>query len=301
MRIGNAPVSWGIYEAAMSTGNDYPFERLLGEIAEAGYEGTELGPYGYFPTDPALLDAALRRVGLKLGSSFVPVRLADPSALDGAIEEVLRVGRLLATQKVAEVIVADAMDDDRARIAGRAPAQASWSDDQWKQGLSALHQIAGRLHDELGMRVVIHHHAGTFLETPAEIDRLLAGTEAGRVDLLLDTGHYLYGGGDPVDCLRRHGKRIRYVHYKDVNAERLRAVHEEKLDLKSAWARGVFCPLGQGAIDFATLTEELRSHAYDGWVIVEQDVIPGPDGKLDPPPFDSARASRRFLRDQLGL
>jgi inosose dehydratase len=285
----------------MSVGNNYPWEKLLGEIAEAGYQGTELGPYGYYPTDPKELAAALSRHNLGLGSSYVPVALSDPNALEASIKEVLTVGRLLSTQGVAEVIVADAGNAERERIAGRVKAGSGWSDATWKQALAALDTIAQKLHDELEMRVVIHHHAGTYFETPEEIDRLLAGTRAGLVDLLLDTGHYLYGGGDPVDGLKRHGDRIRYVHFKDVDAERLKSVHTEELDLKRAWARGVFCPLGRGAIDFVKLGEGLKSRGYDGWVIVEQDVIPGADGKLDPPPFESARESRKYLRERLGI
>jgi inosose dehydratase len=303
MRVGNAPVSWGIYEAAMGVAPAFPPEDVLQAIARAGYEGTELGPYGYLPTEPQALSTLLRTTGLALGSSFVPVRLADPAGLPGAIDEVLKVGRLLSSQGVGEVIVADAMDDGRARIAGRVPADGSagWSDADWRIAARCLDTVAERLDQTLGMKVVVHHHAGTFVETQGEIDRLLEMTDPARVGLLLDTGHLVYGGGDALGCLRKHGRRVRYVHLKDVLAERLAEVRGSAIDLKTAWSRGVFCQLGAGAIDFVGLVSELGRIEYSGWLIVEQDVIPAADGSLSPDPFVSARESRRYVKERLGV
>jgi inosose dehydratase len=148
---------------------------------------------------------------------------------------------------------------------------------------------------------VLHHHAGTFVETPAEVDRFLAETDPERVGLLLDTGHYVYGGGDPLDCVRRHGPRIRYVHLKDARADELERVRTSAIGMDEAWKRGVFCPLGEGVVDFPRVIEALRGHAYAGWMIVEQDVVPDAAGRLVPEPFESARTSRAYLREKVGL
>jgi inosose dehydratase len=151
------------------------------------------------------------------------------------------------------------------------------------------------------MTVVVHHHAGTFVETPQEIDRLLAETDPDLVGLLLDTGHAVYGGADPVAVLRRHGRRVRYVHLKDVRADELAHVRSSDVAMGEAWKRGVFCPLGEGVVDFPGLVEALRSNGYEGWLIVEQDVVPDERGRLDPEPFASASRSRAYLRDKVGV
>ena len=297
--VGNAPVSWGVYEADRP---NPPFARVLDEIAAAGYLGTELGPYGYLPTSPDALAAELKKRDLRLGSSFVPLPLEDASRRARSVDAALAVGRLLASQGVVEVIVADDEDPARKRIAGRVPADGSagWSERQWADAAATLNAVAGALRFELGMSVVVHHHAGTFVETPAEIDRLMAGTDAEVVGLLLDTGHATYGGGDAVELAGRHAARIRYVHLKDVSGPELGHVRASDVDMDAAWRRGVFCPLGEGVVDFPRVIDTLRANGYAGWMIVEQDVVPDAQGRLVPDPAESARKSREYLR-RLGL
>jgi inosose dehydratase len=300
IRVGNAPVSWGVYEADRP---NPPFGRILDEIAGAGYEGTELGPYGYLPTEAAALARELKGRRLGLGSSFVALPLEDASRRADSVAHALRVARLLATQRVGELILADDEDPARARIAGRIDkdGRSGWSDAQWREAAATIEAVARALRDQLGMRVVVHHHAGTFVETPAEIDRLLATTDADLVGLLLDTGHCVYGGGDPLDVLRRHRGRVRYLHLKDARPSELRHVRSSDVSMSEAWKRGVFCPLGEGMVDFPRLIETLRGGGYAGWLIVEQDVVPDAQGRLEPDPSESARKSRAYLRDKAGV
>jgi inosose dehydratase len=300
IRVGNAPVSWGVYEADRP---NPPFARVLDEIAAAGYEGTELGPYGYLPTTPDALAAELKKRNLGLGSSFVPLPLEDASRRDKAVASALAVGRLLASQGVGEVIVADDEDPRRTKIAGRIPSDGSagWTGAQWREVVKTLDTVAAALRDELGMRVVVHHHAGTFVETPAEIERLLAETDADLVGLLLDTGHATYGGADAVEIATRHARRIRYVHLKDVAGAELDHVRRSEIPMEEAWKRGVFCALGAGVVDFPRVVDALRGKGYAGWMIVEQDVVPDAQGRLVPDPADSARRSRAYLKETVGL
>ena len=300
MRVGNAPVSWGVYEADRP---NPPFGRILDEIARAGYEGTELGPYGYLPAEPAALDRELTARRLGLCSSFVALPFEDASRRTASVDHALRVARLLATQGVGELILADDEDPARVRIAGRVPSdgRAGWTDAQWREAAATVEAVAKALRDELGMRVVVHHHAGTFVETPAEMDRLLGSTDPDLVGLLLDTGHCVYGKGDPLEVLKRHRGRVRYLHLKDARADELRHVRTSDISMGEAWKRGVFCPLGEGVVDFPRVIETLRSQAYAGWLIVEQDVVPDAQGRLDPEPFASARKSRVYLRDKAGV
>ncbi len=167
--------------------------------------------------------------------------------------------------------------------------------------MTTLDTVAAALRDALGMRVVVHHHAGTFVETPAEIERLLAETDPDLVGLLLDTGHATYGGADAVEIATRHADRIRYVHLKDVAGAELDHVRRSTIAMEDAWKRGVFCALGEGVVDFPRVIDALRGKGYAGWMIVEQDVVPDAQGRLVPDPVESARRSRAYLRDTVGL
>jgi inosose dehydratase len=300
MRVGNAPVSWGVYEADRP---NPPFGVVLDAIAQAGYEGTELGPYGYLPNTPDALAQELKSRGLALGSSFVALPLEDPARRAHSVDHALSVARLLKSQGVGELILADDEDPARARIAGRVPADGSagWSEQAWREAVTTVQAVARALRDVLGMRVVFHHHAGTFVETPQEIERLLEQTDPETVGLLLDTGHAVYGGGDPLELVMRHGPRIHYLHLKDAQRAELERVRATEIPMAEAWARGVFCPLGEGVVDFPRLIDTLRRRGYAGWLIVEQDVVPDAQGRLNPDPFASARRSRAFLREKAGV
>jgi inosose dehydratase len=299
MRLGNAPVSWGVFEANRP---NPPFETVLDQIAASGYLGTELGPYGYLPTDPARLDNELGRRRLALASSFVPLALEDGARREAAVQKALTVARLLASRGVEELIISAEEKPARARIAGRVPKDgtAGYGEREWKEVAVTVHAVARALHDELGMRVVVHHHAGTHIESEQEIERLLFETDPELVALLLDTGHAVYGGGDPVELIERYGPRVRYVHLKDASQTEIERVRSTSTPMDEAWRRGVFCPLGEGVVDFPRVIEALAGRGYGGWLIVEQDVVPGANGKLHPDPFESARKSREYLRT-LGL
>ena len=299
-RIGNAPVSWAVYEAHLP---NPPYAYVLDAIAQAGYEGTELGPYGYLPTTKDVLARELESRGLTLGSSFVPVSLEDPAAKDAVIAHCLKVATLLAQFGVKELIVADDEDPARTAHAGRIPEDGSkgWSDTQWKTAIATLETIAQRVKDAHGLSVVVHHHAGTFIETTKEIDRLLEGSRPELVNLLLDTGHAVYGGADPVDIATRHGARVKYVHLKDADESQLRHVRTSNITMQDAWKRGIFCALGKGVVDFKGVHSALAKRGYAGWMIVEQDVVPDESGRLNPDPTESARASRTYVKEALGL
>jgi inosose dehydratase len=297
MRVGNAPVSWGIFEVA-GLSADLPYPKVMDEIASAGYEGTELGPWGYYPTDAVRLREELRKRGLALASAFCPVDLTDRAHHPAATAEVLRVADLLQALGTSEVILADPQRPDRALVAGRAGPRDELSPAQWQALSAGLNEIGARLADR-GMRAVFHHHVATYVETAAEIDRLLETAQPELMGLCLDTGHAAFGGADPVEILRRWGDRVRYVHLKDVDPSSLTRAREDQLDYETGVRRGVFCPLGQGMVDFAGVFGLLQRHRYDGWLIVEQDVIVDDGtgtGAATSPPSETARQSLEFVK-----
>jgi inosose dehydratase len=292
IRLANAPVSWGIMEVE-GWSPPFPFTTFLDELQGSGYSGTELGPYGYLPTDPAVLRAELERHSLTLTSAFVPLRLKDTQLDLGPVRQV---AELLQALGARYLVLADALWPEREAVAGRVQeANLRFTARDWDTTAGNLRK-ASELAAGFGLRCVFHHHAGTYIETPEECARLLELTDLG---LCLDTGHYAYGGGDPVQAVETLGRRIEYLHFKDVSAPHLEYVRRRQLDFLDAVRHGVFCPLGEGIIRFPALLEALRRIDYDGWAVVEQDVDATETSAS--PPADSARASREYLRSELGL
>jgi inosose dehydratase len=296
--VASAPVSWGIMES-IPFPPEYPYTRVLDEIAEAGYAGTELGPYGFMPTDPAALQRELEPRHLVLCSAFVAFPLAQAAALEAGLAHVERSARLIGALGAQWLILSDEIAPERAAVAGRRSEanRLSWSDAEWRRAEEAIHQVVTRV-APYGLKVAFHHHAATHIETPEEVANLLDRFAPRDLALCLDTGHYAYGGGDPVALLRRHGSRVRWVHLKDVDPVRLEEVRRRGLDFFTAVRQGVFARLGEGSVDFPGVLALLRELQYDGWVVAEQDVLAGGAGASSP--LANARAAREFLHN-LGL
>lgn len=297
IKVGNAPVSWGVMEVA-GWGEQIPYGKVLDEIADAGYAGTELGPYGYFPTEPNELAAELSARQLQLVASFVPIPLAHPQRHDAGYQEAMRVAQLLAQSGARLIVLADEMSKARMAVSGRVDeSRDGMSDSQWEGAAQILGRIAEACR-ELGLSAVFHHHAGTFVETTKEVARLCDSIDADLLGLCLDTGHYFFGGGDPVDAVRLFGARIRHLHLKDVQLPILEAARRDGLGFLEAVQRGVFCELGEGAVDFNTVIQEMTAGGYSEWAIVEQDVDTRNEGVK---PFESALRSRQYLRKVIGI
>lgn len=294
MRVANAPCSWGALEFDWA-GPAPAFGQVLDEMAMTGYEGTELGDWGFLPTEPKALSDEVSRRNLALVGAFVPVALTDPSSHPGGIEAALRVARLLASAagEAPCLVLADdtARDPERTRLAGRIRPEHGLDGPRWATLARGVELIAGRVADETGLRTVFHHHCATFVETEAEIDGLMRRTDPALVGLCLDTGHAAFGGGDPAALASRWGDRIWHVHLKDCHpAVRARAA-VEGWDYQEAVRHGVFCELGKGSVNVATVLELLRARRYDGWLVVEQDVLPSMGT-----PAESAARNRAYLR-----
>lgn len=297
IKVGNAPVSWGVMEVA-GWGEQIPYARVLDEIAEAGYAGTELGPYGYFPTEPQELVSELSARGLQLVASFVPIPLAHPERHQLGYQEAMKIAHLLAETNAPLIVLADEMSEARIAVSGRVDeTRDGMSEKQWDGAAEILTSVSEACL-ELGVSAVFHHHAGTYIETPQEIERLCESVDADLLGLCLDTGHYFFGGGDPVDAVRLYGDRIRHLHLKDVRLPILEAARRDGVGFLAAVRRGVFCELGEGAVDLNTVIQELTAGGYAEWAIVEQDV----DTRIgDVNPAESARRSRQYLRDVIGI
>jgi inosose dehydratase len=270
IHLASAPVSWGIFEFK-GVEPRFSSDQVLDEIAATGYVGTELGPYGFLSTDPDRLRAALSERGLRLLSAFVPVALADAATHQAGLAEALKVGTLLADCGAKHLVLADANGTVPELVARAGQRSGSFlTPSQWEVYAAGVRLIGKELREQLDLDVVFHHHCAGYVETPEETRILLDSTD---VDLCLDTGHWHYAGGDAVECLREFGSRVSYCHLKDYQPEVGERCRAEQLDYFRAVKQGLFCPLGQGNVDFPALVAELERQQYDGWAVVEQDVF----------------------------
>ena len=295
IKVANAPCSWGVLEFEEKTASP-EYEQVLDEIAESGYAGTELGDWGFMPTDPGRLREELERRDLEMLGAFVTTRLADPSSFDESLQRAIATARLLGAVGNGGgpvIVLSDepTASPGRARAAGRVHAGLSLTARQWDDAASCVGRIARAVRDETGLRTVFHHHCAAFVETPDEIEALMQRTDPSLVGLCLDSGHATYGGGSPLDLLDRYRARVWHVHFKDCEPRVVRRAREEEWDYQTALAHGVFCELGKGAVDFAALVGALQGAGYGGWVVVEQDVLPAMGA-----PLQSAIRNREYLR-----
>jgi inosose dehydratase len=268
-------------------------------MSAAGYAGTELGDWGFMPTDPSALAADVGRWNLSLVGGFVPVRLADASAIDAGVEQAVRTATLLAhaSGPGAFLVLSDdnASVPNRTERAGRIRREDGLQAGEWDAFADRTERVARAVRDASGLRTVFHHHCAGYVETPEEIDALMSRTDPALIGLCLDTGHLTFGGGDPIAAIRQYGDRIRHVHFKDCDATLARAARLEGWDYHASVRRGIFCELGRGSVPFAGVLGELRQRGYAGWIVVEQDVLPG----LGTPAASAAR-NRAFL-ESLGV
>ena len=285
MRLATGPVSWGV-DFADDPGNP-PWESVLDEIAASPLDLLELGPIGYLPEEPRRLRRALRSRGLDAVGSFVFEDFHDPAQLDRISTVAERTCRVIDAAGGAVLVIIDRPSPGRAKTAGRPSAAVRLPDSEWGAMLEGIDRVAA-IARAVGLRPAVHPHAGGYLEFEDEIDRLLGETD---VDLCLDSGHLVYAGIDPAEAITSYGSRLAHVHLKDVDRAVLRQVTAEGADFWAAVSRQVFCPIGSGAVDFASVLGALRDAGYDGFATLEQDRVPGTGS-----PSADLAASLNFLR-----
>lgn len=289
VKIANAPVSWGV-DYADSPGNP-PWVRVMREITEAGYRHTELGPLGYYPTDPGRLRAAFAEHGLSVGAGFVFQPLHDPAEADRVLDVALRTVELLSAVGGTALVTIDHISEARIATAGRSEFAERLDAIRFQHMVDTIHRIAD-IALERGVTPVIHQHVGCYIEFADELHRVMAALDPQKVGVCVDTGHMVYAGIDPVAFVREHGARVRHFHFKDIDP----TVHARALSNRTGFldavAEKVFAPLGRGVVDWPALAAVLRDTGFSGQATVEQDI--DPVVSLDP--LSDARASLAFLR-----
>lgn len=293
MKIANAPCSWGILEFDLQ-GKSPGYTQVLDEMHAIGYGGTELGDWGFMPTDPVQLRDELVARELTLLGAFVPVALANAETHDAGEETALQHARLLAevAGDTPFIVLADdnGTVEQRTHNAGRIRHEHGLTQKQWGTFVEGVHCIAQSVREDTGLRTVFHHHCAGYIETPFEVDTLMQRTDPKLVGLCFDTGHYRFGGGEPLNIFNYHAERIWHVHFKDCQPNIAVRSRKDDWDYFKSVENGVFCELGKGDVDFPSFITELQNRSYDGWIVVEQDVLPGMGS-----PYQSAKRNYQYL------
>jgi inosose dehydratase len=278
IKIANAPCSWGALEFDLET--EAPgFQQVLDEIKETGYIGTELGDWGFMPTDPQALKRELEDRDLSLLGAFVPVHFVQEAEHEAGVQAALKVAGLMHAAGFEEAFIVLADNNGtvptRTQFAGQISPEMGLSAKEWDTFAAGVEKVADAVKKTYDMRCVFHHHCAGYVETPEELRQLMERTRPDLVGLCFDTGHYAYGGGDPMEGLRTWRDRIWHVHFKDFSSTVGEAAKAYGWDYFAAVQNGVFCELGKGAVNFEAAKGFLLETQYDGWIVVEQDVLPG--------------------------
>ncbi len=288
MRIATAPVNWNNNDV-----RDYrewtPYPQLLEEIIAAGYDSTEWDLC--MEKEVGRMRADLEARGLGMLGRFVGLELRNAEKTNSEIKRALEIARFLKAIGGEYLIAADSGDSRRWQRAGHVDPKGGLSEAQWHSLGEGLNELGHRVKAD-GMQLVFHNHVGTYVETETETGRLLDETDPDLVGWCLDCGHLAYGGGDTLRMLNRYGRRVSYVHIKDVDGKVLEHSRAEQWSFPTALKSFIFCPLGKGVARVPDVIAALKANGYEGWLVVEQDTTP-----LDP--TENARQNRIYLEKLL--
>ncbi len=280
-RLAAAPISWGVCEVP-DWGYQLAPDVVLTQMSSLGFAATEFGPDGFLADDPQAKAAQLTSYGMKAVGGFLPILLHDPDH-DPMPEVEAFIDGCLASGAGVMVLAAFSGADGY-------DSRPVLDDAQWRCLLKNLDRIDARA-TERGVVACLHPHIGTMVETNDEVERVMHGSHVG---LCVDTGHLAVGGSDPVKITTAFAERVRHVHLKDVDLGLAAQVRAGDLAFGRAVKQGMFKPLGEGDVDILTLVDTLEEAGYDGWYVLEQDVMLD-DAEAAAAIQDAVRASRAYL------
>lgn len=297
----SAPCCWGVDDVRNPHLPDWT--QVLREASAAGYQGLELGPYGYMPLDVGRTGQALEQHGLRIVAGTIFDDLVSPANAASLLRQTHEICGLLrelprlpteAGQRFAApyLVVMDWGHEERDYAAGHADRAPRLPPGSWAAMVDHVRQIAELSWREYGIRTVIHPHAGGYIEFADEIEQILRGIPHEVAGLCLDTGHAYYAGMDPVATLLHHADRLDYVHFKDIDRQVYDRVMGQRIRFFEACAAGVMCPIGRGVLDYDGIREALHEIGYQGYITVEQERDPRNSGSV----LADVKASRDFLR-----
>ncbi|MBP1884048.1 sugar phosphate isomerase/epimerase family protein [Sinorhizobium mexicanum] len=280
MLLSNAPCSWGIFypdHPRVSAG------RYLDEVAAAGYRGTELGPYGFLPTDPAALQDALAGRGLELVGTVHVHTFSDPLSGSQLLADAEKIGKLLHALGARTLTLMDEGNVYPPHAVGRL------TDAEWRAMTAMLQGAQALLREKFDITLAFHPHVATAVEFEEQIDRLLQDT---GIELCFDTGHHAFWNQDPLAYMGKVWDRIGSMHLKNIDATVRERMLAGDLTVREAFEAGAMCPLPDGVVDIAAVVRMLKERHFAGPVVVEQDYFE----VMSESPAQLAKRNAEFLK-----
>ena len=292
IQLGIAPIGW-TNDDMPDLGKENTFEQCVSEMALAGFTGSEIG--NKYPRDIRALRKALDLRGVKIANAWFSSFLTTKPYEEVEKEFVAQADFLEAAG--ASCIGASEQGHS---IQGQMEtpifeAKHMMNADEWKKLTTGLDKL-GKIAKDKGLKLVFHHHMGTVVQTGAETDQLMENTNPDLVGLLFDSGHFAYSGDEPLAMLKKHVKRVRHVHLKDIRPAVVKRVKDDRLSFLKGVRLGAFTVPGDGSIDFGPIFQTLSDAGYNGWMLVEAEQDPAVAN-----PFEFALKARKYIKDKTGL
>lgn len=294
VKLGIAPIGW-TNDDMPDLGKENTFEQCISEMALAGFTGCEVG--SKYPRDVNVLKHKLEARGLQICNAWFSTFFGDGNkkeTIEGFIEH-MNFLHAMGAKVIGCSEQSGSIQGLNTPIFGK--EKRIFNDKEWNLLAEGYNELAG-LAAEKGMKVSLHHHMGTAIQTNAEVDRYMAEVND-DVYLLFDTGHAYYSEGSQeamLDMLRKYISRTVHVHLKDVRDDVVTVVKSNNLSFLDGVKKGTFTVPGDGVIDFKPVFELLDKAGYTGWMVVEAEQDPAIAN-----PFDYAVKGRRYIKQYAGI
>lgn len=293
VKLGIAPIAW-TNDDLPDLGAENTFEQCVSEMALAGFTGSEVG--NKYPKDPAELKKALDLRGIEICNQWFSSLLITKPLEE--VEKEFRAQLEFLKAMGAKVIGAS---EQSYSVQGQEDTPVFghkyvMDDEEWDTFCNGMNYLGKIAKEEYGIALTFHHHMGTVVQDPDEVERMMANTDPEYVSLLFDTGHFTYCGADPLEMVKKYVNRIKHVHLKDIRPEVVKEVKDNDLSFLEGVRRGAFTVPGDGCIDFDPIFKVLEENGYEGYMLVEAEQDPAKAN-----PLEYAIKARKFIREKTGL
>lgn len=293
VKLGIAPIAW-TNDDLPELGGENTFQQCISEMALAGFTGSEVG--NKYPRDPAILKPMLELRGIEICNAWFSTFLISRPYAETEVEFEKHVAFLAAMG--AKVVGVSEQSHSTQGIQTQPVFEGKYemNDHEWGLLCGGLNRLGKLSLEKYGVALTFHHHMGTVVQSAAETDRLMAGTDPNYVSLLFDSGHFAYCGENPTELATRHAKRIKHVHLKDIRPDVVAKVRENRWSfLEGVW-QGAFTIPGDGCVEFDPIFKVLAESGYAGYMVVEAEQDPAKAN-----PLEYALRARKYIREHTGL
>lgn len=293
VKLGIAPIAW-TNDDLPDLGKENTFEQCVSEMALAGFTGSEIG--NKYPKDPEVLKVALSLRGVEICNAWFSTFLISKPYEEtekGFEEHVAFLAKM-----GAKVVGVSEQSYSTQGIQTQPVFEGKYimNDEEWEKLCDGLNRLGKLSLEKYGVALTFHHHMGTVVQSAAEVERMMQGTDPAYVSLLFDTGHFAYCDEDPLEMVKKYADRIKHVHLKDIRPDVVAQVKAERMSFLDGVRAGAFTIPGDGCIDYDPIFKVLEDSGYEGYMVVEAEQDPAKAN-----PLEYAIRARKFIKEKTGL